>query len=204
MRMTDKVLERRMQSLESTIAELTRQEYDYSKLAEWGGEGFIPNSVVIRRPNLVKIGKHTNLDHGFYGTTGMELGDYIHISPYTAVIGGEKGMLKMGNFAGTAVGCRIVCGSEDYTGGGLMGATIPEEYRSKINMAPVTYEDFVITGAGVIVLPGVTLGEGSVVGAGAVVTKNTEPWTIYVGTPAKPVKERKREKVIDAAKAMGY
>ena len=45
-----------------------------------------------------------------------------------------------------------------------MGATIPEEYRSKINMAQVIYEDFVITGAGVIVLPGITLGEGSVVG----------------------------------------
>jgi galactoside O-acetyltransferase len=43
-----------------------------------------------------------------------------------------------------------------------------------------------------VVLPGVTLGEGSVIGANSVVTKDTEPWKIYVGSPAKPIKDRER------------
>ena len=41
-----------------------------------------------------------------------------------------------------------------------------------------------------IVLPGVTIGEGAVVGAGSVVTKDVEPWTVVGGNPAKFIKKR--------------
>ena len=41
-----------------------------------------------------------------------------------------------------------------------------------------------------IVLPGVTIGEGAVVAAGAVVTKDVEPWTVIGGNPAKVIKRR--------------
>lgn len=43
-----------------------------------------------------------------------------------------------------------------------------------------------------IILPGVTIGEGAVVGAGSVVTKNVEPYTIVAGNPARLIKERNR------------
>ena len=43
---------------------------------------------------------------------------------------------------------------------------------------------------GAYVLPGVTIGEGSVVGAGSVVTKDVEPWTVVAGNPAKFIKKR--------------
>ena len=39
-------------------------------------------------------------------------------------------------------------------------------------------------------MPNVTLAEGSILGANSLLTKNTEPWTIYVGSPAKPIKKR--------------
>ncbi len=45
-------------------------------------------------------------------------------------------------------------------------------------------------GTGAIVLPGVTIGEGAVVAAGAVVTKDVEPWTIVGGNPAKLIGKR--------------
>lgn len=45
-------------------------------------------------------------------------------------------------------------------------------------------------GRNVIVLPGITVGEGAIVGAGAVVTKNIEPFTIVGGVPAKFIKKR--------------
>ena len=41
-----------------------------------------------------------------------------------------------------------------------------------------------------IILPGVTIGEGAVVGAGAVVTKDVEPWSVVAGNPAKFIKKR--------------
>ena len=44
-------------------------------------------------------------------------------------------------------------------------------------------------GAGAIILPNITIGEGSVVGAGAVVTKDVEPYTIVAGVPAKKINE---------------
>lgn len=54
--------------------------------------------------------------------------------------------------------------------------------------APVV-EDKVKIGGNATICPGVKLGEGCVIGAGAVVTKNTEPWTVYVGNPARVLKE---------------
>ena len=45
-------------------------------------------------------------------------------------------------------------------------------------------------GRNVIIMPGVTIGEGAIVGAGAVVTKNVEPFTIVGGVPAKFIKKR--------------
>ncbi len=41
-----------------------------------------------------------------------------------------------------------------------------------------------------IILPGVTIGEGSIVGAGAVVTKDVDPWSVVAGNPAKFIKKR--------------
>lgn len=44
-----------------------------------------------------------------------------------------------------------------------------------------------------IVLPGVSLAEGTSVGALSVVRKNTEPWSVYLGNPAKKIKNRKKD-----------
>ena len=54
---------------------------------------------------------------------------------------------------------------------------------------PVTIEDKVWIGANVIVLPGVTIGEGSIIGAGSVVTKDIPPRVIAVGNPCKVIRE---------------
>ena len=45
------------------------------------------------------------------------------------------------------------------------------------------------TGTGTLVMPGVTIGEGAIVGAGSLVTKDIPAWTIAIGRPAKVVKE---------------
>lgn len=56
---------------------------------------------------------------------------------------------------------------------------------------PVTIEDDVWIGARAIILPGVTIGRGSVVGAGAVVTKSVPEYSVVAGNPARIVKSRK-------------
>lgn len=57
-------------------------------------------------------------------------------------------------------------------------------------MRPVVIEDYVWIGSRALILPGVTLGRGSVIGAGAVVTRNVEPLSIVAGVPARPVGTR--------------
>lgn len=54
---------------------------------------------------------------------------------------------------------------------------------------PICIEDEVWIGGGAILLPGVTIGKGSVVGAGAVVTKDIPPYSVAVGNPARVIKE---------------
>ncbi len=56
--------------------------------------------------------------------------------------------------------------------------------------APITICDGVWIGARAIILPGVTMGEGAVVAAGAVVTKDVESWAVVGGNPAKFIKKR--------------
>jgi acetyltransferase-like isoleucine patch superfamily enzyme len=57
-------------------------------------------------------------------------------------------------------------------------------------LAPVKIGDYVFIGPRAIILAGVTIGDGAVVGAGAVVTKDVEPYTIVGGVPAKVIGER--------------
>lgn len=58
-----------------------------------------------------------------------------------------------------------------------------------VSTEPITVGDYVWIGANAIVLPGVTIGEGSIVAAGAVVTKDVAPYTVVGGIPAKKLQE---------------
>jgi maltose O-acetyltransferase len=55
---------------------------------------------------------------------------------------------------------------------------------------PVSIADFVFLGTGCMILPGVNIGRGAVVGAGAIVTKDVPEWTIVAGNPARPIGTR--------------
>jgi len=168
-----------------------------------GEDVFISEQSLIKRPHLCEIGSHNAIDNGVTISTQLIMGDYIHIAPFVVVIGGEKSKLILEDFTFIASGTKVVCGSEDYTGGGLIGPTIPEEYR-KINYNTVKFEKFAGCGVNCSIMPGVTLAEGSILGANSLLTKDTEPWTIYIGSPARPVKLRDKDVILQYAKELGY
>lgn len=174
---------------------------DISKYRSFGVDVFINETALIKRPHLCDIGSHNAIDNGVIISTELFMGDYIHIAPYVVVIGGTESKLILEDFSFVAAGTKIVCGSEDYTGGGLVGPTIPKELRV-INYSTVKFEKYAGCGVNCSIMPGVTLAEGSILGANSLLTKDTEPWTIYVGTPAKPVKIRDKEKIIEYAKIL--
>lgn len=178
--------------------------YRRELLRKCGPDVYISDHVEIRRPHLVDVGSHVVIDHGFYCTTALDVGDYVHIAPYVTVIGGQRGLLRMAHFSTIAAGGRMICGGEEHLGAGSVGPIIPERYRDTLRIEPVVLEMFANVGTNVVVLPGVVLREGTVIGAGSVVTKSTEPWMIYAGVPARPIKPRFKETMLRFAKELGY
>lgn len=64
---------------------------------------------------------------------------------------------------------------------------------SVVKTAPIHINEKVWIGMNAIILKGVTIGEGAIVGAGSVVTKDVPPWTVVAGNPARVVKKLKIE-----------
>jgi len=168
-----------------------------------GNDVFINDDCFFKNKDDISIGNHVAIDKGFYCTTKLVVGDYVHIAPYVVTIGGNSSSVVIKDFAFVASGTKIVAGSESYTKDGLIGPTIPIKYRI-VKFSEVVFERFSGCGVNCVIMPGVRLAEGSVVGANSVVTKDTEPWTVYVGNPAKPVKIRPNEKILQYAKELGY
>jgi acetyltransferase-like isoleucine patch superfamily enzyme len=63
-------------------------------------------------------------------------------------------------------------------------------------------EEHAFIGANSVVLPGVTVGQGAVVGAMSLVTRDVDPWTINVGSPSRTIGVRRRERIIEYAAAL--
>lgn len=147
-----------------------------------------PQSIRFGRPviidDFVFIGRHLR----------AVIGNYVHIASHTSIAGG--GEFWIADFAGLSSGVRIITGSEDFLGGGLTNPTIPEEFRA-VTRDKVTIHSHAIVGANCVVFPGVSIGEGAAVGAGSIVTKDLEPWGVYAGSPARRVKERPKDRILE-------
>ncbi|HNY13500.1 MAG TPA: acyltransferase [Candidatus Wallbacteria bacterium] len=141
----------------------------------------------------IEFGKNIIIDDFtlIYAKNKMKIGSYVHIACFTSITGGEY--FEMQDFSGISQGCRILTGSEDFKDWGFGNPTIAEKYRNT-KRAPVTIEKFAVIGANSVVLPGVKIGEGVTVAACSVVSKNLEPWGIYVGN--KKVGERNKIEVL--------
>ena len=173
-----------------------------SNLKKVGSDVRISENAEITRPHLVSLGSHIAIDSWVYISTQLECGDYIHIAPGVTILGGEASILKMGNFTNIGSGSRIVCASDNFKEG-LISPVVPIKYRTAINK-PIVFEDFATLGVNCVVLHGVTLAEGTIVGANSLITKDTEPWTIYAGSPAKPIGKRDKKRALESAKELGY
>jgi maltose O-acetyltransferase len=114
--------------------------------------------------------------------------------------------VEIGDFSGLGVNCRIngpvLIGSHLMMGPDVMIVSrrhnfsrldIPMMFQGDGEPKLVVIEDDVWIGARAIILPGVRIGRGAIVGAGAVVTKDVPPFTIVGGNPARVIKSRRPE-----------
>lgn len=163
---------------------------------EIGNDVTIYQPISLIQPEKMVLKSHILLSEFSYlaAGKGLFIGNYIHISTNCSILGG--GYCILNDFVGICAGSRIITGSEDIMGEGITGGpTVPSEYRTNFQSF-VVFEKHSFLGTNCIVLPGITIGEGSVIGSGSTITKDIEPWGIYIGNPAKRVKERPKEKIL--------
>jgi len=153
-----------------------------------GNDVVIDNDVIFKYKDFIEIGDHCAIDKGFYCTTKMTIGDYVHISPYVTCIGGKNASFESKGFNNIMAGARIICCSDRFDDSGLFGAMIPERFKGRQINKPVIMEMFSNIGTNSIVMPGSILREGTLLTAGSLLIGETEPWGVYKGNPAKLVK----------------
>jgi len=146
-------------------------------------------------PENISIGDETVIDDFafLYGVgKGIRIGNFCHITVHCIIQSG--GLLEIGDFSGIGPRTTLLAASDDYRGGGFIGLKIfGEKYRNLSNK-DVIMGKHVHVGAGSIILPGVTIGDGCSIGAGSLVTKDLPEWTICYGSPCKPRKDKPKEK----------
>jgi acetyltransferase-like isoleucine patch superfamily enzyme len=113
------------------------------------------------------------------GKHNVSIGNNSGIGTFCHIWG--AGGVKIGNDVMIAAHCCITSQGHDISS---------EKLCEKIICKKIVIEDDVWLGYNVIVLPGVTIGKGSVIGAGSVVTSNIPPYSIAVGNPARVIKKR--------------
>jgi acetyltransferase-like isoleucine patch superfamily enzyme len=150
------------------------------------------NNTIIGVENI-SIGSNVRID-GYSAIIAaggvVDIGSYVHIGGWCYLSAGEGIVMK--DFSGLSQGVRIYSRTDDYTGKALTNPMVPEKY-THINRGTVTLEKHVIIGSGAVILPKVTIGEGSSVGALSLVTKSLDPWGVFVGSPAKRLKSRSKK-----------
>ncbi|NNC36252.1 MAG: acyltransferase [Hyphomonadaceae bacterium] len=151
----------------------------------------ISEKASIYNADQIEIGDHSRIDDFCVISGNVKIGRNVHIAIYSQLSGGRPG-IEMCDFSGLAYGCQIFAQSDDYSGTTMTNPTVPAEYKSEAE-APITIGRHCIIGTNSIVLPGVHIQEGTSVGAMSMVTKTTEPWSIYFGAPAKRIKARKKD-----------
>lgn len=130
------------------------------------GFAWIQPGVTFVQTNRISVGAHFGVNTGTYinGLGGITMGDYVLIGSNVT----------------------ISAGLHD-----IEGRMPPVFARPGIPKA-IVIEDDVWIGAGAVIMPGVTLRRGTVVGANAVVTKDTEEYWVVAGVPARKIRSRDR------------
>lgn len=115
----------------------------------------------------------------------ISLGHHVYINKNTFISSHPCG-IEIGNFIQIACDVVIMNSIHEYE-----SLDIPMYEQKGVKANKVKIEDDVWIGMRAIIMPGVTIGQGSVIGAGAVVTKNVPAYSVVGGVPAKVIKSRK-------------
>lgn len=133
------------------------------RIMTWHKESEFQNNIYIGDGSKVQIGEFCRINENVF-LQGAAIGDYVMIAPNVT----------------------ILSKSDQYS-----STDIPMIQQGETDEILPVIEDDVWIGRNAIIMPGICIGKGSVVAAGAVVTKNVEPYSVVGGVPARLIKRRK-------------
>ncbi|MDF5733197.1 MAG: acyltransferase [Rhizonema sp. PD38] len=136
-------------------------------------ESQVLGSLIFDRENAsISIGKRVFITGSVIASQNIEIGDDVLISWGTTIVDHNSHSISFSDRKKDAVDW--MAGKKDWT---------------HVKIAPVKISSKVWIGFNSIILKGVTIGEGAVIGAGSVVTKDVPAWTIVAGNPARIIRE---------------
>ncbi len=150
----------------------------------------ISDKSSIYNANQIEIGDNSRIDDFCVISGNVQIGSYCHITPMCLVAGGVPGIV-FSDFCTLAYGVKVFAQSDDYSGVSMANSLIPKKFKNEIFKSVLIGKHSII-GASSVIFPGVSLGEGTSIGAMTLVIQSTEPWGIYAGIPAKRIKNRSR------------
>jgi acetyltransferase-like isoleucine patch superfamily enzyme len=144
------------------------------------------SSIYKKRVNLKNVGTNVQIlyDNMFVDEQNIEIGDNVYIGFGGYYVG--SGGIKIGNGTIMAHKVEILTRNHNYNSKDLKSVPYDKRYILK----PVIIEENCWIGSHVCILPGVTIGEGAVIGMGSVVTEDVPKYAIVGGNPAKVLKFR--------------
>ena len=160
------------------------------------------NCTIVGNLANIRLGDHVRIDAycTLIGTGPITIGSHVHIAGYCHLSGGNG--ITMEDFSGLSHGVKLYSRTDDYSGKFLTNPTVPAEYLGVI-AGKITLGRHVILGANTVVMPGVSIGEGSSVGAQSLVKEDLDAWGVYAGCPARRLKDRSKHLLKLEAKLRG-
>ena len=149
----------------------------------------------------ISIGNNVIIDDFvfMYGKGGITIGDFIHIASFSLVTGG--GGLVLEDFVSVSGGVYFYTSNDDYSGSAMTNPTVPKRYKN-VTDGRIYVGKHAIIGAHTVILPNVHIGEGVAIGSNSLVNRDCEPWMIYAGSPARPIKRRIQDKIPEMEKQL--
>lgn len=161
-------------------------------LKKYGSNVKISRHTIIYKPEELEVGDNVRIDDFTTISGKVTLGSYIHIAQTCGLYGGDAG-ITMEDFTTLSSHSLIYATSDDYSGRSLACPMAPDKYKPTDINAPVNLRKYAIVGCMSVVLPGVTIGEGSAVGTMTLCNHDLAPWGMYVGIPARRIRERNKQ-----------
>lgn len=175
------------------MAFLTEKQLFNMGFESIGDNVLISDKASFYGTDKIHIGSNVRIDDFCVlsaGEGGIEIGNYIHIAVYSSIIGAGK--VTLSDFCNISSRVSIYSSNDDYSGEYMTNPMVPSECTN-VHHAPVFIGKHVIIGCGTLILPSVTIYEGVAIGALSMISKDCESFGVYIGSPAKRIKSRKKE-----------